>query len=72
VEPKFCKDCRYFKAWSNPDRMDLSDCDHPESLKKPDGYLVTGGPFTLRMCQSMRNGPCGEDARLFEAKDASA
>lgn len=68
METKYCKDCRYFVAWQNPERMDLSDCSHPESLKRPDGYLVTGAPAVYRMCQSMRIGPCGEDAKLFAPK----
>jgi len=68
-EPKFCKDCRYFIPWSNPERQDLSDCSHPESAKRPEGYLVTGAPPVMRMCQSMRAGPCGESAKLFEPRE---
>ena len=67
MEPKYCKDCKYFVAWTNPERLDLSDCSHPESFKFPGGYLVTGAKAVKRMCRSMREfGPCGEKAELFE------
>ena len=71
---RFCKDCKWFVPYDNPDRMELGKCSHKSAERHwakfadSDG-LVTGElRFSFARNERSRANGCGLEATLFEPK----
>lgn len=75
---RFCKDCKWFVPYDNPDRMELGKCSHKSAerhwAKFADSDGLVTGELRLSFARNERsraNG-CGFEATLFEPKPADS
>lgn len=73
LPPKFCKDCKWYRAPSIGARH--ARCAYPPSLKQSVDYLVEGEGVLMQFCNQMRRDdwalvtPCGSAGRFWEPKE---
>lgn len=70
---KFCKDCKFWvPKTTGYNHENIDECIHPVVMEPPGISMVTGEPFKPKQifAESQRKyGICGEDAKLFEARE---
>jgi len=71
IEPKFCKNCKYFKkGFFTLD--EFAKCEAFPKIEEDNNYLITGIEkkqiIDYHYCSTARKFKCGEDGKKYEQK----